>query len=304
MPLFYAIQRLLPYRRNYDVTKAVIVGCGNVGRRIATLCKVAGQEVIALSQTETSKQKNNALGLEAHCFDFDQPLSEQTSLFDGAEVYYLVPPQKQGIIDKRSQHVLDWLNNNKLPAKVVLISTTGVYGDCGGNWVTEKTELNPQTERGKRRANAEQQWRNWANQYAVPVAILRVPGIYANDRLPRERLEKQVPVVNANECGFTNRIHADDLARICIIAMQKAKHGAIYNVTDGTPGKITDYLQAAAQALGLPQPPVISMQQAQQELSSGMLSYLSESRRISNQLMLDELNIELLYPDFKQGLLA
>lgn len=297
------------------MTNTIIVGCGNIGRRIAKLCLQAGQQVTAISQTESSKQQNAALVLQAYCFDFDQQLTEQTTLltnieFANAKLYYLVPPQKQGITDKRSQHFLSWLSANRLPAKIVLVSTTGVYGDCNGVWVTERTLPNPQTERGKRRANAEQQWQNWGKKYNVPVVTLRVPGIYANDRLPRERLEKGIPVVNAEECGYTNRIHAEDLARICIIAMkrikqgQKAKQSTVYNVTDGTPGKITEYLQAAAEVLGLPPPPVISMQQAQQQLSSGMLSYLSESRRISNRLMLKELKIELLYPDFKKGLLA
>lgn len=286
------------------MTKTVIVGCGSVGRRIARLCIENAQEVVAISQTESSQKQNAELGANAICMDFDQPLHQANKLFDSAQLYYLVPPQKQGVTDLRSQQFLSWLGNQLLPQKVVLISTTGVYGDCNGEWVTEKTSINPQTERGQRRADSEQQWHSWCESKKIPLTILRVPGIYSNDRLPRERLQRGVPVVDANECGYTNRIHAEDLARVSIVAMQQAKHGTIYNVTDGTPGKITEYLQAAAQALSLPQPPIISMQEAQQQLSSGMLSYLSESRRISNQRMLDELGVELLYPDFKQGLLA
>ena len=290
------------------MTKAVIIGCGNVGRRIARLCMQSGQSVAAISQSEASKQQNVNLGADVYNIDLDQSSMERSALSDnieGAELYYLVPPQKKGITDHRTQNFLTWLSsNNYLPKKVVLISTTGVYGNCDGAWVTEKTPVNPQTDRGKRRANSEQQWSAWSEQHNVSLVILRVPGIYAYDRLPRERLEKQIPVVDVSECGYTNRIHAEDLARVCITAMNKAKNGTVYNVTDGVPGKITEYLQVAARVLELPQPPVISMQQAQQQLSSGMLSYLSESRRISNQLMLDELKIKLLYPDFKQGLLV
>ena len=117
-------------------------------------------------------------------------------------------------------------------------------------------------------------------------------------------MAKRIPVVRAEECGFTNRIHADDLARICVVAMNRAKNADIFNVTDGSPGTISEYLKAAAQVVGLPSLPEISMQQAQTMLSRGMLSYLGESRKISNKKMLRELEIELLYPDFRQGLLA
>ena len=123
--------------------------------------------------------------------------------------------------------------------------------------------------------------------------ILRVPGIYANSRLPIDRIKKRTPVVAAKECGFTNRIHADDLAEVAISAMQRARAGDIFNVTDGTPGKISEYLQAVAQVLGEEPLPEISMTEAQTQLSSGMLSYLSESRKISNRKMLKELKVVL-----------
>jgi len=134
------------------------------------------------------------------------------------------------------------------------------------------------------------------------VVILRVPGIYANSRLPVERIKKRTPVVEARECGFTNRIHADDLAEVAIAAMRIAGAGEIFNVTDGTPGKISDYLQAAALALGEQPLPEVSMAEAQTMLSVGMLSYLGESRKISNSKMLKELKVVLRYPDFREGI--
>ena len=136
----------------------------------------------------------------------------------------------------------------------------------------------------------------------MPLVILRVPGIYANSRIPRERIAKRIPVVNATECGYTNRIHADDLAHVAIAAMLADRQYEIYNATDGTPGKITEYLQAACEILGEDPLPEISMQQAREQLSAGMLSYLGESRRISNEKMLNDLKITLSYPNFKEGL--
>ncbi|MBX2848750.1 MAG: hypothetical protein KTR16_10540, partial [Acidiferrobacterales bacterium] len=207
------------------------------------------------------------------------------------------------ITDLRTRSLLSMLNKAKIkPRKLVLISTTGVYGDCDGEWVTENDATNPQTDRGKRRLDSETQWSNWCKAHFVDFVILRVPGIYARSRIPRQRIENQIPVVNACECGFTNRIHADDLATVCIAAMHSGLSAETYNTTDGTPGKITEYIQAAALELNLPIPPTISMQEAQQSLSAGMLSYLGESRKISNKKMLSELPVTLRYPDFREGL--
>jgi nucleoside-diphosphate-sugar epimerase len=153
-----------------------------------------------------------------------------------------------------------------------------------------------------RRHDAEQQWLDWGQRNTVVVCILRVPGIYAFSRLPRSRIESRTPVVSPSECGYTNRIHADDLAQICTNAMQYGQAGEVYNTTDGTPGKISDYLQQVAKLLGVQALPEISMQQARQQLSQGMLSYLGESRKISNRKMLRELNVVLRYPDYVEGL--
>jgi len=191
---------------------------------------------------------------------------------------------------------------NIKPSKIVLISTTGVYGDWAGEWVDETSPTEPQTDRGKRRLDMEQQWSSWASKNKVPLLVYRVPGIYANSRLPRERIAKGIPVVRAEECGYTNRIHADDLANAIKVGFESKINEGVFNITDGTPGKISEYLQEAAGVLGLPPLPEISMAQAQSQLSEGMLSYLSESRKISNKKMLKELGVVLNYPNFREGI--
>lgn len=287
--------------------RTVIFGCGDVGRRIVSqLVKidVKANTIVGLVNSIASQRKAAQLNVDANMIDLDMALYNEINCCHQANVYYTIAPQKSGVEDLRTNAALAVFESNDItPTKVVLISTTGVYGDCDGEWVNESSETRPQTDRGKRRLSSERQWLEWGAKNKVAVSILRAPGIYANSRIPKSRIEKRIPVVSENECGFTNRIHADDLARACITAMQKAEHGAIYNATDGKPGKISEYLQAAAKVLELPALPEISMQQAQQELSSGMLSYLSESRKISNQKLLTELEFELLYPDFREGLL-
>lgn len=206
-------------------------------------------------------------------------------------------------MDERSRALLVAFEQQSIiPKRVVLISTTGVYGDHQGQWVDEQTATVPVTERGQRRLDSERVWSAWADVNGVPLVILRVPGIYAYSRLPVERIKKGIPVVNPAESGFTNRIHADDLACVCIASVQSPIAEEVFNVTDGTPGTISEYLQEAAKVLGLPALTEISMAEAKQQLSPGMLSYLGESRKISNKKLLQKLDIELRYPDFRDGI--
>ncbi len=283
---------------------SIILGCGDVGLRIARQLRQTGiprEDIIAYVRSVESAELCARKGVTALRLNLDS-IQRDLGLCNGADLFYTVPPPKEGVIDSRSEALLEfWQATNVKPRKVVLISTTGVYGDCEGGWVTEESVTRPQTDRGKRRLHSEQLWQSWSRSHGVSLVILRVPGIYAFSRLPVERLKRRTPVVTAKDCGFSNRVHADDLARIGVLCMQKNTEG-VFNATDGAPGKISEYLQAAALALGMQPLPEISMQQAQSELSQGMLSYLSESRKISNQKILCELNIKLLYPDFRKGI--
>ncbi len=285
--------------------QSVILGCGDIGRRVIKGLISQGHnvtDIIGLVNSHESTELCAGLGVIGLRFDLDK-LNRNLSFCSQSDVYYMIPPQKSGIEDFRSKAVLSHFSENNIhPNKIVLISTTGVYGDCDGEWVTEQSETNPQTERGKRRLNSEQQWSAWGKKNKVPVAILRVPGIYAHSRLPRQRIEKGIPVVRSVECGYTNRVHADDLALMCIAAMRKSKAGEIFNATDGSPGKISEYLQEAAKALNLKPLPEISMTEGESLLSKEMLSYLSESRKISNKKILKILGIDLRHPNFREGI--
>lgn len=285
--------------------QSVILGCGDIGRRVIKGLLSQGHnntDIIGLVNSIESTERCAKLGVIGLRFDLDN-LNRNLSFCSRSQVYYMIAPQKSGSTDDRTKALLNHFTEAEItPEKVVLISTTGVYGDCDGAWVTEKADTNPQTERGKRRLDSEQQWLTWGKTNHIPVVILRVPGIYAHSRLPRERIEKGIPVVRSEECGYTNRIHADDLALMCIAAMRKGQSSEIFNATDGTPGKISDYLQEAAKALKLKPLPEISMAEGETTLSSGMLSYLNESRKISNEKILKTLSIDLRYPDFREGI--
>ena len=287
--------------------KSVVFGCGDVGRRIAKFLLESGvtsDDIFAYVNTSNSAELCARMKVIALTVDLDSAIRD-LSLCNGSELYYTVAPQKNGDQDLRSRALLEtWNDHNILPKKVVLISTTGVYGDCNGQWINELSPVNPQTDRARRRLDSESVWQDWGSTNKVPVIVLRVPGIYAFSRLPKQRLMKRTPVVNPAECGYTNRIHADDLAKVCLKAMELGKGGEVYNATDGEPGKISEYLQAAAHILGMEALPQISMAEAASNLSEGMLSYLGESRKISNEKMLTELDVQLSYPNMMQGIKA
>jgi len=184
------------------------------------------------------------------------------------------------------------------------MSTTGVYGDCKGRWIDEREPSNPATIRAQRRVAAEKSVREWGEGQHVPWVILRVPAIYGPGRLLTERLKSGLPAVRPEECGFTNRIHIDDLVRVCHTAMAKAPADSVYNASDGHPTTLTDYLFQLADLTGLPRPPLISMYEAERTLSPSVMSFLRESKRIHNDKLLTELGITLRYPDLASGLKA
>jgi nucleoside-diphosphate-sugar epimerase len=184
----------------------------------------------------------------------------------------------------------------------VLISTTGIYGDCRGEWVTEDRPPNPKADRAFRRLSAEKALVEFGIKNKVEIIILRVPGIYGPGRLPEKRLRSGEPVLQEKESPYSNRIHADDLAEACIAAAKKGRPGESYNVSDGHPSTMTDYFFRVADLLGIQRPPVISLEQAGKEMGAGMLSYLAESKRIDNSKMLKELGLKLIYPDLEKGL--
>ena len=289
-------------------SQCAIVGCGDVGLRIAQGLKSKGMSAEMLflvvrscaSRDKLQEQFTNTITMDLDV-EFDQ-----TDKFFGqsiSNVYYLVPPQKEGQNDRRSENFIRALKSHKTPLeRVVLISTTGVYGDCDGEHVTEQTPLNPTTPRSKRRADMEKQWQAFAQEKGFILSTLRVPGIYSNSRLPRARLQSQAPIVDPEECGFTNRIHADDLAMICQTVMEKQKNSDIYNATDGSPGKMSQYFLDVADFLGLPKPTVMSFANAEKLVTTEMMSYLRESRKISNKKLLETFNLSLRYKDYREGI--
>lgn len=203
-------------------------------------------------------------------------------------------------------HLLRALARGGCVRRLVYGSTTGVYGDAGGAWIDETAPLRPATDRAMRRADAEARVRWFGRAFGVRVSVLRIPGIYAADRPggdPVERVRQGAPVLLPHDDVYTNHIHADDLARVCIAALTRGAPQRAYNASDDTELKMGDYFDLVADAAGLPRPPRISRAQAHAELSPVRLSFMSESRRLRNTRMKRELRMRLIHPTTRHALL-
>ena len=235
--------------------------------------------------------------------DLDKPHTLKRLAGIGNLILHFAPPQETGRQDKRTRALLAALSTGKiLPRRLVYISTSGVYGDCRGAWVSEERTLHPQTPRALRRADAEARLRRFGRARRVAVSILRAPGIYAGDRLPLARLERGLPLLQEAEDIFTNHIHAVDLANIARRALAHGRPGRIYNAADESVLKMGEYFDLIADRFGLPRAPRLPRAEIVQRLTPAMLSFMGESRRLTNARIKRELGVRLEYPDVATAL--
>lgn len=257
--------------------------------------------ILALTQQPERIPELRALGIVPLVGSLDKPATLRRLAGLAQRIVHLAPPPTIGNRDPRTRNLLHALRRRTPPLRLVYGSTSGVYGDCQGEWITETRPTNAQTARGKRRVDAETQIRRWKGLGS----ILRIPGIYAPNReggTPIARLQKGTPVLQAQDDVFTNHIHADDLARACCAALWRGKPQRVYHVNDDTVLKMGDYFDWAADFYGFPRPARISLADAAIEIGAMQLSFMSESRRMVNARLKKELRLVLRYPQIQQGL--
>jgi nucleoside-diphosphate-sugar epimerase len=273
-------------KRKLGAPRLLIVGCGDVGLRI--LARVHRRfRVFALTSTPARASLLRAAGAVPVVGNLDdrQSLARLRAL--APRLIDLAPPPNSGRGDPRTRRLISVLEP---PQRAVYISTSGVYGDRSGAWIDETARLDPANERAWRRLDAERAMRKAGS------AVLRVPGIYAHDRLPLDRLRAGTPALAPADDVFTNHIHADDLARITLAAMFRGRRGRTYNAVDDSHLKMGDYFDAVADAFGLPRPPRLPREQLQAAVSPVMYSFMAESRRLRSERMKRELRIKLNWP--------
>ena len=272
--------------------RLLIIGCGDVGMRLLPLLNRRFR-VFALTHDASRCAALRAAGAVPVIADLDHRRSLIRLARLAPNIVHLAPPPAHGEFDTRTRNLISMLPD---AANLVYVSTTGVYGDCAGARFDETRPVAPQTDRARRRVDAERVLRAWATISGSCLAILRVPGIYAADRLPVERLQQRKPALRADEDVHTNHIHADDLARIIAAALFRARPNRIYHAVDESNLKMGDYFDQVADALSLPRPPRLPRTELAASLSPAMLSFMGESRQLLNQRLKSELGVRLHYP--------
>ena len=287
--------------------RVLVVGCGDVGQRLLRdqRSMSGGPRWMALTSQPEKRAALRALGARPLVGNLDDARTLRRLAGLAHRIVHLAPPPGEGEQDPRTHNLLRSLRRGRLPRSVVYGSTSGVYGDCGGDWVAETRPLRATTARARRRVDAERSIRSFP--VITRASVLRIPGIYAPDReggTPLARLQRGSPVLVESEDVYTNHIHADDLARACWLALWRAGGRRVYNVNDDSQLRMGDYFDAAAALYGLPLPPRVSRAQAAGELSAVQMSFMSESRRLRNTRMKQELRLRLRFADPLSGLRA
>ena len=284
----------------------LIIGCGDVGMRVLKLLR-GRWRLLALTTSIDSAARIRAAGAVPLIGDLDAPhtLARLAGLADA--VLHLAPPPSTGDADARTANLLHALSRKSRVRRIVYASTSGVYGDCGGQRFDETRAIHPATDRARRRVDAEARLRWHGRAHGARVSILRIPGIYAADRPgghPRERLARGTPVLAADDDVYTHHIQADDLARACVAALARGRPQRVVHASDDSEMKMGDYFDLAADLCGLPRPPRITREQARQQLPPALLSFMSESRRLANDRLKKELRVTLRHPTVRSGLVG
>ena len=278
--------------------RLLIVGVGDVARR-ALPALVARYDTLAMVRAAGPTVPT---GVRLAIGDLDLPATLAPLAGAADVVLHLAPPDETRDGDGRTRNLIIALSGARiLPRRLVYISTSGVYGDCAGARIDESRPVNPQSARAARRVDAERTVTEWGASAGVQTTILRVPGIYSADRLPVERLKRGTPVLRDEDDVYTNHVHADDLAAICVRALEPDAPPGIYNAADDSELKMGDWFDLVADRFGLARPPRVSRAEAARVISPMLLSFMSESRRLVNRRMKEVLGIRLRYPTVFEG---
>jgi len=278
------------------VIRVLLIGSGDIALRAASLLRGRAR-VYGVTRRPDDVPKLRAQGVVPIVADLDDARTLRRLPTAPFAVLHCAPPPSDGRDDPRTRRLLAALARAQIiPQRLVYISTSGVYGDCAGARVPETRARRAQTPRARRRVAAEDRLRAWAARRGVRMTILRAPGIYAETRLPLDRIRQGTPVLAPEDDVFTNHIHADDLARAAVAAIFRGLPNRAYNVADDAEMKMGGWFDAVADAFHLPRPPRVTWDEAEQRIAPLLLSFMSESRRLVNARMKRELRVRLAFP--------
>jgi nucleoside-diphosphate-sugar epimerase len=272
----------------------VVVGTGYTGSRV--LSRLPPEKSRGISRSPDSGDDRTAT------VDLDDSQLFFPVFAEPYTLLYTVAPRTDRNGDPRLATLLAALEPR--PARIVYLSTSGVYGDCAGELVNESRPANPGTDRAKRRLAAENLLQQWSGANAVELIVLRVAAIYGPGRLGLDRIRRGAAIIDESAAGPANRIHIDDLVDCCLAAMSGLMTTGIYNVCDGDFRSSSWFSLTVAGLAGLECPPRISAGQARRTFSASRLSFISETRKLDNSRMLNEMPHPLRYADAEEGIRA
>lgn len=291
--------------------RLLVVGCGDAGLRLlrALSNRLPHRlHVIAVARTRQSRERARSLGARTLAIDLDDRRGARRLGALARWTVYLAPPPPHGVRDPRIAGLIaaarPMLHRARAatPSRWTYVSTTGVYGDAGGERVDETRRIAPASDRARRRAAAETQLRSLARDGAARASILRVPALYAHDRWPLERLRRGDPVAQRDEDVYVNHLHADDLARIAWRALFRGRPGRVVHASDDAPMRLGDWLDRIALAFDLPKPPRASRASIASRRGAALPQALVESRRLDNTRLVREFGYRLRWPTLDAAL--
>ncbi|MCF4165998.1 SDR family oxidoreductase [Zavarzinia compransoris] len=272
-------------------------GLGYTALALAEIVRARGFSVAGTVRSPEKADRLRARGLEVHLMDRDRPLADFGAALAGAShILSTVPPDAAGdpVLDLHGADLarlrgIEWAG---------YLSTTGVYGDRGGDWVDEESPLAPVSDRGQRRVAAEAGWA----ATGLPLHVFRLPGIYGPGRNAIAQLRAGTARAIVKEGQVFSRIHVDDIAAALAASIAAPNPGRAYNICDDEPAPPWAVIEHAADLAGLPRPPRVDFEAA--DLSPMARSFWGESKRVSNRRMRAELGVTLAYPTYREGLAA
>lgn len=279
-----------------------IFGFGYSAGWLADLLRAHGWQVAGTTRTPEKAAQMRQRGVEPFLFGPDQPLEDAAAALAGAtHILSSVPPDAGTGDPVLAAHGVDIARVGGLRWAGYL-STTGVYGDTGGDWVDETSPLKATGERGLRRVAAEGEWLSLWRDQGVPVQIYRLPGIYGPGRSAIDALRAGTARRVDKPGHLFGRIHVADIAGALALSMAKPEPGTVLNVVDDEPASGADVVEYAARLLGVEPPPLMPFTPG--TLSPMAASFYADNRKVRNDRLVRHLGYRLLYPTYREGLAA
>ena len=261
-----------------------------------------GWRVSGTTRDPEKRKELRARGVNAYLFDEEVSLPDSLYILrDVTHILISTPPNEHGdpSYEMYAEDIMRLRNNFEW---VGYLSTTGAYGDRGGGWVDETSEIRPTTIRGSRRVRAEEQWMNLWKEHGLPVHIFRLAGIYGPGRSALDSVRAGVARRVDKPGHAFSRIHVEDIVQVLMASIENPKPGEVYNLSDDFPAPSHEVIDYACKLLGIKSPPLIPFDKV--DLAPITQSFYADNKRIKNDKIKNDLGVALKYKNYREGLEA